>query len=92
MVFLYRIILFIVLLPLGIYFIAKSETMVRIFGHNDMAERYLGSGGSYLFWKLLGIVCIILAVLFLTGSLDRVFYGIESNSENQTQQISPSPL
>jgi len=47
--------------------------MVRIFGHNDLAEKYLGRGGSYLFWKILGIICIIIAVLFLVGSLDSIF-------------------
>jgi len=73
MIIFYRIFLFLILLAAGIYFIVKSEPLVRIFGHNDLAEKYLGQGGSYLFWKLLGIICIILGALFLIGSLDTIF-------------------
>jgi hypothetical protein len=69
----YRILLFLVLGAAGIYFIVRSEPMVRMFGHNDLAERYLGSGGSYTFWKLLGILFIILGALFLVGTLNFAF-------------------
>jgi len=73
MIIFYRILLFIILGAAGIYFIVKSEPMVRLFGHNDLAERYLGSGGSYTMWKLLGVLFIILGALFLVGTLDPVF-------------------
>lgn len=73
MLIIYRLLLFIIFVAFGIYFIIRSEPMVRLFGRNDLAERYLGSGGSYNFWKLLGIVFIILGALFLVGSLDFAF-------------------
>ena len=73
MLIFYRILLFLVLGAAGIYFIVRSEPMVRMFGHNDLAERYLGSGGSYTFWKLLGILFIILGALFLVGTLNFAF-------------------
>jgi len=71
MLIFYRLLLFAIFLVVGIYVIVKSEPMVRLFGHNDLAERYLGNGGSYTFWKLLGILLIILGALFLIGSLDQ---------------------
>jgi hypothetical protein len=33
--------------------------IVRTFGHLDWAERYLGPGGSYSAWRIIGILMII---------------------------------
>ena len=84
MIIFLRIILFIVLLVIGIYCIVRSEPLVRLFGHNELAERYLGSGGSYLFWKILGLILILLGALFLIGSLDSVF---QSNTTKTFPQL-----
>jgi len=73
MILIWRFLLFLVLLILGTVFVAKSDYFVRLFGHNELAERYLGGGGSYLFWKLLGILLIVIGCLFLVGSMDFVF-------------------
>lgn len=66
-----RLIIFILGLGLGLYFIVKSEYIVRTIGHNQTAEKYLGAGGSYLMWKLIGILVIILGFLYLLGDLDQ---------------------
>jgi hypothetical protein len=65
-----KIIIFVLTLVVGIYFLTKSEYIVRTIGHNATAEKYLGRGGSYLMWKLLGIIVIILGFLYLMGDLD----------------------
>lgn len=65
-----KIILFILALVIGLYFLIKSEYIVRVIGHNEYAERYLGSGGTYLMWKIIGIILIILGFLYLIGDLD----------------------
>lgn len=33
--------------------------LVRLFGHPEWAERYLGPGGSYTAWRIFGIVAIV---------------------------------
>ena len=37
--------------------------IVHTFGHMDWAEQRLGSGGSYLAWRLIGLILIIGSVL-----------------------------
>ncbi len=73
MIILLRFLLFVVCFGLGLIFVLKTEFFVRLFGHNDLAERYLGRGGTYWFWKILGLVLIVVGCLFLVGSLDFVF-------------------
>jgi hypothetical protein len=65
-----KIFIFIIALVAGLYFLVKSEYIVRVIGHNAWAEKYLGAGGTYLMWKLLGILVIILGFLYLLGDLD----------------------
>lgn len=48
-------------LPLGILFIKYSYQLTQLFGHNSLAERYIGEGGTYTMWKLLGLVVIIVS-------------------------------
>ncbi len=49
---------------LGIAFIKYNFQLTRLFGHNSLAERYLGEGGTYSMWKLLGVALIIGAVIY----------------------------
>ena len=54
----------------GFYFIIKTEAVGRFTGDIDFAEKYLGSGGTYSFIKLVGLAMIILSIMHLTGGLD----------------------
>lgn len=38
--------------------------LTRLFGYNQYAERFLGSGGTYSMWKLLGVVVILISAWF----------------------------
>jgi hypothetical protein len=57
----------------GMYVVANSYATTRLFGKMDFAEKYLGIGGTYTAWKLIGIGCIFgaLAVLRWPG-----FFGL----------------
>ena len=44
---------------LGSIAIIYTSQIVRTFGHLDWAERYLGAGGTYAAWKLIGVACIL---------------------------------
>ena len=70
-----KILVFIVSLVLGLSFLIYAEPIVRTFGKTEWAERYLGTqGGTYLVWKIVGIIIIIVGFLFLVGSLDWLFF------------------
>ncbi len=73
MVIVTKIIIFLISFPLGLYFVVRAEPMVRLFGKNSWAERVM-PGGSYMMWKLIGIIVIALGFLFLVGSLDWLIY------------------
>lgn len=40
----------------------KAFDIVRIFGHLDWAEKYLGPAGSYVAWRVIGIILIAGAI------------------------------
>ena len=39
--------------------------MVQLFGKNQWAEAYLGSGGSYNLWIFIGILMVFMAATWL---------------------------
>ena len=50
---------------LAIIMISYREKLVRLVGKNQLAERYLGNGGSYTFWILFAIFIVFLAATWL---------------------------
>lgn len=50
---------------IGTAFIKYNFQLTKLFGHNSLAERYLGEGGTYSMWKLLGVALIVLAVIYV---------------------------
>jgi len=82
MIIVWRFLFFCLAVLVGVLFVVKSDYFVRLFGHNELAERYLGGGGTYWFWKLLGLALIVLGCLALVGSLDFVFYPFGSYSSD----------
>lgn len=71
----------------GFLLVWKTEWLVQNFGHIDWAEQHLGSdGGTRLFWKLIGILIILIGFGTLTGifqdilviSLSPLFRGLQS--------------
>lgn len=69
-----RIILFIVALVLGYLMIKYRERIVRTVGKNDLAERYLGMGGTYNMWVILGAIVMVVGTMILLGKL--AFVGL----------------
>lgn len=67
MVFVTRFVVFVISFAAGLWFIRNAEFMVRTFGQFDWAERWLGAGGSYSAWKLIGVLAIILGFLYAVG-------------------------
>jgi hypothetical protein len=67
-----KILIFIVCLVLGVFFLVKTERIVFFVGHSSWAERYLGPGGSYTMWKIIAILTIFLGIMFLWGKFDSI--------------------
>lgn len=53
----------------GVAFIMKTDWFVRSFGRVAWAEDKLGYGGTWSFYKLLGVGVIILALMIMTGDI-----------------------
>jgi uncharacterized membrane protein len=69
MIIFYRILIFAASLVVGILILIKTEPIVRMIGHMGWAERRFGGGGTYLVWKLIGLIIIVFGVLVLFGTL-----------------------
>lgn len=48
----------------GVFFVIKTEIILDFFGGVDWAEQHLG--GSRMFYKLLGIVFVVLGLIVAT--------------------------
>ena len=70
-----KILVFILVFIVGLCFLVYAEPLVRTFGKSSWAEAHFQtSGGSYLLWKIVGIILMILGFLFLVGGLDWLFW------------------
>ncbi len=60
-----QIIIGVLILAVGVFFVIKTEIILDFFGSVDWAERHLG--GTRLFYKLLGILFIVLGLIVATN-------------------------
>ena len=62
---------------IGLLMTIKSERMLKMFGYSEWAETKLASwGGSRTFYKLLGLIFVFGAVMYLTGWLQDILISI----------------
>ncbi len=71
-----RIILGFIGVVVGALVTIKSESIYQMFGSVDWAERFLGGGGSHTFYKLLGILVVLISFLVMTGLIENVLLAI----------------
>ena len=65
-----KIVLALLAIPLGIIIIIYSEKIGNFTGEISFAEKFLGSGGTFTFIKLSGLLTTILAIMYLSGGLN----------------------
>ncbi len=63
-----RIVVFVLTFALGLLVIRRSQWLVQNFGYMDWAEKYMGSGGTYSAWTLIGVLIIIWGFLYAVGT------------------------
>lgn len=71
-----KIILFILLMGAGTLFLAKTNAVVGITGRVGWAERNLGAAGTFTLYKLIGVACLIISLMMITGVFDRLLGGL----------------
>lgn len=60
-----KIVVLVVGFAAGFAMLTHSYQLTHLFGYNSLAERYLGTGGTYSMWKILGALAIIGSVLYV---------------------------
>jgi hypothetical protein len=75
-----------IIIILSILMMKYVVQVTNYTGKIDFAEKYLGSAGTYTWWRLVALVGIILSILWMTGGLslsgDALFKdGAESTIE-----------
>lgn len=72
-----RIIVGLVGIVVGSIMVVKSEWFLSFFGRIDWAEIHLGGeGGTRVFYKLLGLLTIIVSLLIMTGMIEGLLFAI----------------
>jgi hypothetical protein len=70
-----------IIIIIGAILVIKTEWFYNFTGPVDWAEQHLGtSGGTRIFYKLIGVVIIIGAFLAMTGGLGCIMGKIFSSS------------
>jgi hypothetical protein len=62
-----RIIIGSILVAIGSYMVIKTSVFRDFFGSVPFAEKYLGGGGTNIFYKTLGIVILLIGFLWATN-------------------------
>lgn len=74
---LWRILIGIGLMALGVLIVAKSEWLYQNIGSMEWADKYLGlSGGSRLGYKLIGLLMIFIGILLITNLFSALTVGL----------------
>ena len=63
----FRILIGLILVAIGTAMVWKTAQFRDFFGNVPFAEKYLGGGGTNLFYKFLGITIILVGFLWATN-------------------------
>jgi hypothetical protein len=67
---------------IGFTMVWKTSNWMEMFGRNSWAEEHLvsgfgsGMGGSWMLYKLLGIIAIVCSFLYVTGLLQSILVAV----------------
>jgi hypothetical protein len=62
-------------MPLGIIIMIYRFHLKQFTGDLAFAEKYLGAGGTYLFFIILGLACSVLSMMYAFGTLQDFLTG-----------------
>ncbi|MFH1947576.1 MAG: hypothetical protein ABIJ23_05485 [Candidatus Magasanikbacteria bacterium] len=71
-----KYIIALIAIAVGAILVIKTEWFIQNFGTSSWAEEHMGtSGGTRLFYKLVGIAIILIAFLGVSGLLGNMVLG-----------------
>ena len=70
-----RILLGLFVMVIGYFMVSKSEKVFEWFGQNEFAEKYIGSGGSRTFYKIIGILVVFAGIFIATNVMSDILGG-----------------
>jgi len=70
-----RILVAIFGIPLGFVIMIYRYQLKQLTGQIQWAERYLGSGGTYNLYVIIGLVISILSLMYALGTFQDLFTG-----------------
>jgi hypothetical protein len=68
-----RILVALIGIPLGFALMIYRVRLKEFTGNISFAEKYLGAGGTYSFFVLLGLVFFIFSVMYMFGTFQDIF-------------------
>ncbi len=68
----WRILIGLAITALGVSMSFKTQWYMRILGRLPFAEKYMGGGGTRLFYKLFGVVVALLGLMITTDLFDNM--------------------
>jgi len=71
MPFFYQILIGLALFGVGLVFAIYTRKITYFFGQADWMNKYLGQGGGFVFYLLLGLVFILIGILFIFGFMNQ---------------------
>ncbi|MFA4930752.1 MAG: hypothetical protein WC570_02695 [Patescibacteria group bacterium] len=74
--FFQRIIVFLLFEGAAYLLIMQADPIIKWIGRISFAEKFFGPTGTYTFLRLLGAVCVIAGLLYLTGLWDKALDGL----------------
>jgi len=66
---------FLLIFGLGLLLVMYREKVQRFTGSFAFAEKYLGAGGTYNFYLLLGIATMFFSFAYLFGTFDGLIHA-----------------
>ncbi len=73
-----RILVGLLVAALGFAMVWKTEFFMSILGEVDFAIKYLGGGGTRLFYKLMGTAIIMVGFMIITNLWEDFMVGLVS--------------
>lgn len=58
-----------ILITVGVIVIWKTSWFIQNFGRSNWAETKIGAGGTWTFYKIIGVAAILLAFLIMSGKV-----------------------
>ncbi len=67
-----KYIISLLIIAAGVVLIIKTDWFMKSFGRNAWAEQKLGPGGSWTFYKLIGVAFILCALFIMSGIMTSI--------------------